>query len=118
MSKGPEWMRIDVDIMSNPKIAALRQARKYEPLCLYIDMIGYSTRNLTEGWVPPRIPRSHGYRARDIDTLIEYGLWHAMEIADIGGWLIHDYLDHNPTKAWWERRTEQRRNAARARWER
>jgi hypothetical protein len=78
----------------------------------------YSTRHLTDGWIPLPLPKRWGYTARQTDALTAAGLWHPLEITDDGGWLIHDYADHQITRAEWEAKTAKARESARKRWAR
>jgi len=87
---------LDDQFMRNPKVvAAGRDARD-----LYIAGLCYSASSLTDGRIPTNALRMLGADA-DIDNpraaadaLIAQELW---ELTD-DAFLIHDYLEYNPTK--------------------
>lgn len=117
----PQWFRANVGIAQHPKLLALRYSRRHEAAWLYLDSIGYATEHLTDGWVPPWFPSSRGFKGKDAEALLEVGLWHAMDIGDCGGWLIHDYLAHQKSKDQWTAEQHKRKDRARrgavARWD-
>lgn len=116
------WVKISDDFAEHPKIVAagpLAMAMQVAALC-------YCSRYLTDGFIPEPAARtlidwhvdvtdtmpeghkilseiavtnSHESRAVDadlvIDMLVREGIW---ERAD-GGYMIHDYLDYNPSKS-------------------
>jgi hypothetical protein len=116
----PTWFRANVGIAHHPKLLQLRYAKQHEAAWLWLDSIGYASEHLTDGWVPPWFPTSRGFRARDAEALVAVELWHPMQIGDCGGWLIHDYLAYQKSKAEWEEearaKREKARKAAASRW--
>jgi hypothetical protein len=124
--KRPAWFRCDNNILRTPKLAALRRARRWPALCLYIEGIGYANSNLTDGLVPQWFPADYGYKPGDAAALVDAALWIPVTVAglqpaDDCGWLIHDYLAYQRSKDDWDaehrNRSERARAAARARWE-
>jgi hypothetical protein len=110
-------MRLDLDMLDNPKMKRLRLAcGDYCGQVLYLRAMAYSVRHLTDGWVPPTCPEEWGYDSHCAEALEGVGLWIPLEISDDGGWLIHDYAQYQVTRAEWEAKSEQRRKAARKRW--
>jgi hypothetical protein len=49
----------------------------------------------TDGHVPEHIVRMFGITDTQVTALVDAGLWTAVE----DGWLMHDFLDYNPSKA-------------------
>lgn len=110
------WVRIDDSFASHPKVVAagpLAMAMQVAALC-------YCNRELTDGFVPRAVARTLldwqieredgrlfdvgvtcGMQGDDvscswvIDVLVEAGMW---EVVD-GGYLIHDYLEYQPSRA-------------------
>lgn len=119
-ARRPDWFRLDTDLFDNPKIMRAAIDGGDQALMLWIRGLAYSTKHLTDGWVPLPLPKQWGYRQRHVDALTTHVLWIPLEITDDGGWLINDYRDYQPTRAEWEALGEKRstaaRAAARARW--
>lgn len=84
------WIKIDDQFVDHPKILGLKD----EAFRAYISGLCYSSRYLTDGFLPDAALKTI-CNARSKTTLIEAGLWHHAK----GGIMIHDYLDYNPTKA-------------------
>lgn len=103
------WISIDDNFPDHPKVTAAG------PLAAWLHVCGmaYCGRYLTDGHIPARqIPR-----LADLDDplalaerLVEVGLWEEVE----GGYLVHDYLKYNPSRAQVEAKREAnaRRQAA------
>lgn len=87
------WAKLDDSVDTHPKV---RRAGN-EAFGLHCRAIAYSTGQLTDGHIDPEWVRERaGSRAkRLVDALVGAGLWEA----NGDGWLIHDYLDHNPSRA-------------------
>lgn len=91
------WARIDDTILDNPKVAGLTMGQ----FGTYVALIVYSARWLLDGRIPshivgnPRQSRSAIADIRVCEALAKRGL-----IGQEGDeWVIHDYLDYNPSKA-------------------
>jgi hypothetical protein len=106
------WIRIDDQFADHPKVAAAG------PLAAWLHVCGlcYCGRHLTDGFVPhgaaihlaafPHIGVSTGgvpgmfECGHDVEVdqligeLLDAGLWEPVE----GGYVIHDYLDYNPSR--------------------
>lgn len=122
-SSKPRWFRVETDAFESVKLVTLRQRRHYESMALWFDGLAYAVRNLTDGYVPRDILRMRGYRKSAVQPLLDVVLWYdaiplpGMEIQGLNdGWLIHDFLAYQPSKAQWEHVSEQRKLAAEARW--
>lgn len=107
------WVKLDDGFHLNPKITGLSD-RAFR---VYVEMLAWSSCNLTDGVLPARIVRD--IRATDARTLrrervhpraelARAGLWE--EQAD-GSYLIHDYLEYNPSRE----QVKERRQAAKER---
>lgn len=85
------WSRIDDNYPDHPKVVAAGEAAAY----LNIVGICYSSRHLTDGYIPAeQIPRMTVSKKRRelVQKLIDVGLWNEVP----GGYQIHDYLDYHP----------------------
>jgi hypothetical protein len=133
------WVKLDDGFAEHPKVIAAG------PLAGWVHVCGlcYCNRNLTDGYVPRNVARrladfEHigletggvpGMVAVGVDVdcemlveaLVEVGMWEEVE----GGYLIHDYLDYNPSKddvlarreALSKARSEAGKKGALARWQ-
>ena len=88
------WIKIDDQFSDHPKVIAAG------PLAAWLHICGltYCGRYLTDGLIPLGQLR----KLADVDNaielaarLVEVGLWEETE----GGFLVHDYLDYNPSAA-------------------
>lgn len=86
------WVKLDDQFADHPKII------KAGPLAgwLYICGLTYCGRYLTDGY----IPRGQVRKLADVDDataladrLVAVGLWEEIE----DGYVVHDYLEYNPT---------------------
>lgn len=98
------WVRLDDQFHDHPKVVDAGPLAE----ALFFRGLTYAARYLTDGFVPAGVLRRMG----DMDAvaeagrLVACGLWETTE----GGWLIHDYLDYQPSK---ERVVEDRAKNAR-----
>lgn len=83
------WARIDDGMPENLKVAPLSDGA----FRAYVSSICYAARNLTDGFVPNKKAREMAGRPRVVQELVP-SLW---EVVD-GGYMVHDYLDYNPTR--------------------
>ncbi len=96
------WARFDDNYTDHPKV------RDVSALAELLDMraVIHCARHDTDGLITPsrlkmiahQIPTVH----RKVDELVACGRW---STNPNGGWLVHDYLEYNPSKA---QKTEQR----------
>lgn len=102
------WLRLDDAFGDHPKVIGLSD-RAFRA---HVMGLLYCARHLTDGVVP----RAAAPKAAAVRELERAGLWTSTRG---GGWLIHDYLDFNPSKADVladrEERREQRVAAGKAR---
>lgn len=85
------WLKLDDRYPDHPKLQALGD--DYDA-GLSLDIRGkcYASANLTDGFIPERVFR---HEKAMIARLVEVGLWHEVD----GGYVIHDFLDYNPSRA-------------------
>lgn len=111
------WGRLDDSFFDHPKVVGLR----LELIGLWAKGLGYCGRHLTDGAIRRALlPQLTGFplsrATRLADELVKAGLWEPAG-AD---YLVHDYLDWNPSRrevlAERERRSRAGQTAARARW--
>jgi hypothetical protein len=82
------WLRLDDAFGDHPKVIGLSD-RAFRA---HVMGLLYCARHLTDGIVP----RAAAPKAAAVRELERAGLWTATRG---GGWLIHDFLDYNPSKA-------------------
>lgn len=126
----PEYARLDFDFRKNPKIDQLttRGGTGWQAIVLWLDSITYSTRWLTDGFIPLQWPRNNGYAPSAVKALTEVDLWWpirelGMDGTDPGpvtGYLINGYDAYQISRAQWteegQRRHEASMKAHAARW--
>lgn len=96
-----EFFKLDVHFFDHPKIMGLPA----EAICCYLASVAYCNRYKTDGYLHLAIVRRLLEQWNILrQTLIEAGLWEAAE----SGVRVHDYAQHNRTRAQIE--------AQRARW--
>lgn len=113
----PFWFRADCDAAEDPRLLWLADDGQYAACWLWFRGTAYAVRHLTDGYIPGGLPKQWGYRPRDWQALDNVGLW--TPIADgpgMTGWLIAGFLDKQTSRERWERISNKRRAAARARW--
>jgi len=100
------WVRIDEGFPEHPKVIAAGPIASW----LHVCALAYCNRQLTDGVITTAVLArlSDGRRnTAHAAALVEAGLW---EVID-GGWLIHDFLHYQPSRA----KVESERAAARER---
>ena len=91
------WARVDDGLFSHPKA---RKAWRCRPaLGLHLLALSYCMKHGTEGrlsteFVEDQLP-SPRERRTVVAALVDCGLW--SENGD--GWIVHDFLDYNPSNA-------------------
>lgn len=99
------WLKVDDALHGHPKVEQAGLAA----VGLWVRCGSWSSAYLTDGHLPETIVKRFG-RARDVDQLVDCGLW----IPEPGGWVMHDFLDYNPSaqQVRAERAKARRRRAA------
>lgn len=88
------WVRLDDSFCEHPKVKLLSPAA----FRLHVEALCYCGRTLSEGFVPKPFVEGREAPAAELSrtpTGYEHGLWE--EKAD--GWVIHDFLEYNPSRA-------------------
>lgn len=83
------WVKIDDRMPEHPKIAGLRD-RAFR---VHVEALCYCAGSLTDGFIPEAVAKARGW-TRSAGELVEARLWEAA----VGGWRIHDYLEHQRSK--------------------
>jgi hypothetical protein len=84
------WVRLEDDFPENPKIIEAGPVASW----LHIKAIAFCNRQLTDGFVSYATVRwMNG--AASAKVLVRVGLWETTK----GGYLIHDYLEYQPSRA-------------------
>ena len=109
------WTKLSDDFASHPKVLALGQDAPHA-LSVWVAGACYASRYLTEGFLPDAAVQGPGLTTDEARAaaaqLVRVGLW---EPAD-GGYRVHDFLDFNPSRAFYETKRRAGRDGARARW--
>lgn len=100
------WFKVDDQLAFHPKVVQAGNAA----IGLWVRCGSYSAQFLTDGWLSLDTVRALGGHKRDIDRLVQVGLWRH----DGDGIRFHDWEDFQPTKA----QVEAEREATRERVER
>ena len=90
------YLNLDDNFADHPKVDRL----SHGAFRLHVAGLCYCAKHLTDGAIPAdRPPRLiSGYRSTYLDELVDQGLW-----ADGGDrYQVHDYLDWNRSREWWE----------------
>jgi hypothetical protein len=90
------YLMMDDNFADHPKIDGLSDGA----FRLHVAAMCYAAKHLTDGYVPPErvsrlIPK---YKASYATELIKAGVW----VQHDTGHRIHDYLDWNKPRTWWE----------------
>jgi hypothetical protein len=83
------WFRLDDSFHSHPKVIAAGN----EAVGLYTRCGTYAAEHLTDGFLRKDVVLLYGSSALAA-SLVRTRLWHRTR----GGWVIHDYLDYNPSR--------------------
>lgn len=94
------YLNLDDNFADHPKVDALSDGA----FRLHVAGLCYAAKNLTDGHVPKaRLKRLvPDYKSGYLTELTEASMW----LPAPGGYAIHDYLDWNKPKSWWEEKRE------------
>jgi len=84
------WFKIDDTFAMHPKAVAASAS-----LTLWVRAGAWSAQQLTDGFIPEHMVSALGGKPSDAKRLVDADLW---EIKD-GGYLFHDWLDYQPSRA-------------------
>lgn len=90
------WVKLDDQFLTHPKVMAAGKDGR----ALFIAGLCYAAQHLTDGHIPaavlPLLAAASDVRGKPAATrLVDVGLWE--QAAD--GWVIHGFLEHNPSGA-------------------
>lgn len=85
------WLRIDDQFSDHPKLVRAGDLAAW----LHVCGLCYCARHLTDGLIPLGQAERMDYSGERIERLVSAGLWEKTE----DGYLVHDYLDYNPSRA-------------------
>lgn len=87
------WVRLDTQFATNPKILYLVEDKAWRAINTYIFGLGYSGQHGTDGFIPrAALPFLHATK-READKLIDVGLW----IPSPSGWDINGWAEFQPS---------------------
>jgi hypothetical protein len=122
------WVRLDDGFDDHPKVAELfllaeDDQRAHAALGLHMLALTYCGRKMTNGEVGRALPSKLRGTQAQVDLLVAADLWEVAENPG-DGWLIHDFLDYNPSREETEaaraelsqKRSEAGKRGAEARW--
>lgn len=98
------WFKIDDNFADHPKFVGCTDSA----IASWVRALAYSSRYLTDGFIPLAAQRVIG-PAKAVKQLVNAGLL----VETLEGWMIHDYTDHQRTRA--EVQADRDRNAERSR---
>ena len=105
------WVKLDDKFTGHPKVQAAGQAAAW----LHVAGLCYAAQQETDGAIPDAslagLGQYSGARARKLaERLVEVGLWERNGT----GYVIHDYLEYNPSRKSLEEKRENNRRAGQA----
>lgn len=86
------WIRLDDTFTEHPKVLEVGPRAAW----VHVRAISYCSVHLTDGRLTPAVARSLGATKAIAELLVTARLWE--QDAD-GGFVIHDYLEYQPSKA-------------------
>jgi hypothetical protein len=125
MPFGEIYVPLYVGFARDPKVRRLLQASRRDGMAaayLYLMMACYCREELTDGFVPTEQLGALAYPVgirtarRLVDLLLDEKLIQSRVSSGGGGWVVLAYVKRNGTRADAEKRADQSRSAARARW--
>ena len=105
------YLNLDDEFTEHPKVDALSDGA----FRLQVSGMRYCAKNMTDGRIPARkVPRlTPNYRPAHLAELLAGGLWHKggegcgtddCPTGKAGEYVVHDYLEWNKPRVWWEKR--------------
>jgi len=99
------WVRLDTQFYGNTKVATT----SLESIGVYVLGLTFAGDHLTNGVIPAHALPMTRARPKHIRELERAGLW----VPVSGGWVIHDYLEHQQSREHVEAVREQTRERMR-----
>jgi hypothetical protein len=94
------YLNLDDNFADHPKVDALTDGA----FRLHVAGLLYCAKNLTDGFIDERrVSRlTRTYKPAYLAELVDAAMW----LRVLGGYDLHDYLDWNKGKAWWDEKRE------------
>lgn len=87
------WAKVEEQFWSHPKCDGI----SLQAIGLWVLALSWSSDKMTDGYIKPdTLYRLHLDAYAYVDELVDAGLWD--ENPRDEGWIIHDFLDYNPSK--------------------
>jgi len=102
------FISVETDFFDHPKTLAIGPELGFAVLASW----AYCHKQLTDGVLPEQAAKQILPHKRDRDRLVKHGWWEEHK----GGYLIHDYLKHQPSRNTMRQKSDAARNAAGIRW--
>lgn len=91
------WGKLDDGFYDNPKIVRIAR-QSHGAVGIHARAISYCAKHLTDGHIPAEVVQGFAPLQRDreqmVEVLIAERAWYKSE----DGYILHDYLDQNPSK--------------------
>lgn len=93
------WGRYESSFVKHPKVQAIPDAKRPGAIAFHLSCTLYSAEVLTDGFVPHGVLSRLGHEVGlkrhkpTVDLLVDVGLLEPVA----GGYVVHDYLDYNPS---------------------
>jgi hypothetical protein len=109
-----EWVALATNIPDNEKMFELHASNDYRAALVYCYSLAYCGRTMSDGFIPKAaLGRIEG-TSKIATRLVDVGLW--KYAANGKGWVIPDWADYQVTSEQFEKRQNDGRKAAEARW--
>lgn len=94
------YLNLDDNFADHPKVDALSDGA----FRLHVAGLCYCAKNLTDGFIEDRRVRrlTETYKPAFLTELVDAAMW----LRVLNGYDLHDYLDWNKSKAWWDEKRE------------
>lgn len=102
------WFRFDCNAVRHPKVMGLTDGE----FRVWVELVSYAAEHGTDGTIPEAWFKSNRVTGDVRDRLSSVGLLDNID----GAWILHDYLDHQPPAAYWDKRKEAGKKGAAKRW--
>jgi hypothetical protein len=88
---GVQWIRLDTNMFSNPKLLRLIHAREYKAITAHMSAMCWIGGQGMDGFIPDyALADIKGATPREVNVLIREELWHL----ETGGWSINGWSDY------------------------
>ena len=108
-----QWVRLDTQFASNPKLLALLGEREgHRAAFVWVCSLAYAGAHETDGYIPEQaLPFIHARRV-DANRLVDHRLW----VPAPGGWSINGWAEFQLSTEEMQQRREKAQRAALIRW--